>query len=96
MTTPLTPHQIIADLAALDRMAHDWLIEGRLDAITEAEITGMKADLMDDLRTRFGTRLEPVWNDWHAWQEGATSPIAYGKTEIEAIKTLLELIGEDA
>jgi hypothetical protein len=71
MTTPLTPHQILADIAALDRMAHDWLHEGRLDAVTEADLKAKKAELMDDLRQRFHTEEHEWWTGpgdrWVAW-----------------------------
>jgi hypothetical protein len=108
MPAALTPHQLIADIAALDRIERDWLIEGRLDAITEADLRAKKAELLDDLRERFTTReFDGIFNEnWAAWEGEidydhngftyvADRPVAYGKTEIEAIETLLEMIGED-
>jgi hypothetical protein len=108
MPTALTPHQIIADIAALNRIERDWSIEGRLDAITEADLRAKKAELLDDLRTRFTTieNYSPVYGDWMAYEgdmdcdlvDGEryvpTIPVGYGATEIEAIETLLEMIGE--
>jgi hypothetical protein len=47
--TPLTPFQIRADIAALDRIEHDWLIEGRLDCITEQDIADKRAELREEL-----------------------------------------------
>ena len=108
MNTALTPHQIIADIAALDRMAHDWEQRGVLDCITEADLKAKKAELLEDLRERFTTReFDGVFREnWMAYEgdmdcdfNGSTYvptiPVAYGKTEIEAIEQLLEMIGED-
>jgi hypothetical protein len=107
MPTALTPHQIIADIAALDRIEHDWLIEGRLDSITEADLKAKRAELLDDLRERFTTREDENFRDWQAWEGDfdmdfngfhyvPTVKVGHGATEIEAIETLLEMIGEDA
>jgi hypothetical protein len=107
MPTALTPTQIIADIYALNRIERDWSIEGRLDCITEADLKAKKAELLDDLRERFHTQPSEEFGDWYAWEGDMdfdhnghvyvpTMPIAYGKTEIEAIETLLEMIGEDA
>jgi hypothetical protein len=110
--TALTPAEIIKDIAALDRMAHDWANDGRLDCITEADLKAKRAELLDDLRTRFTTEEHEWWTGpgdrWLAWdgeKDGdycddrghwvATVRHAYGATEIEAIETLLEMIGED-
>jgi hypothetical protein len=110
MPTALTPTQIIADLRALDRIENDWSAEGRLDGLTKDSLDDKRADLMDELRTRFTTSVDegsPFKEKWSAWQGDMdcdhnghtfvpTIPVAYGKTELEAIETLLEMIGEDA
>jgi hypothetical protein len=106
--TPLTPAQLIADIKSLDRIENDWNAEGRLDAVTEEDLHAKRADLLDELRERFNTQeTDGPFRDWAAWQGDLdydhngfsyvpTMPIAYGKTELEAIECLLDLIGEDA
>src|SRR6188768_1172303 len=108
MIAPLTPQEIIADLKALARIEADWSAEGRLDGLTEDTLNDKRADLMDELRTRFTTREndDSPFRDWSAWEGDMdcdhnghtfvpTIPVAYGKTELEAIETLLDMIGED-
>jgi hypothetical protein len=108
MTTQLTPQEIIADLHALARIENDWSAEGRLDGLTKDSLDDKRADLMDSLRERFTTvENDNPWHDWSAWEGDMdcdhngftyvpTIPVGYGKTELEAIETLLEMIGEDA
>ena len=99
MTTPLTPTQIIADLKALDRIEHDWSAEGRLDGLTKDSLDDKRADLMDELRARFTTVESEYWRgEWSAYEGDYDLgiPVATGKSEIEAIENLLEMIGEDA
>jgi hypothetical protein len=111
MTSPLSPAEIIKDIHSLDRLEHDWLQQGRLDAVTEADIKAKRAELLDDLRQRFTVEEQDWWPNpsdrWVAWdgepdfdcEDGRYVPCvkhAYGATEIEAIETLLEMIGEDA
>ena len=107
--TPLTPTELIKDIKSLNRIEHDWLQEGRLDAITEEDITDKRMELMLDLRERFTTGQNENFighgDSWFA-HEGDMDcdlignvyvpviPVAYGNTELEAIETLLELIGE--
>jgi hypothetical protein len=111
MTTPLSPAELIKDIRSLDRMAHDWLQQGRLDAITEADLKAKRAELMETLRERFTVEEQDWWvgkdDRWVAWDgepdfdhngERYVPCVkhAYGATEIEAIETLLDLLGEDA
>jgi hypothetical protein len=113
MTSQLSPAEIIKDIHSLNRIERDWSIEGRLDAITEADLRAKKAELLDDLRERFTVEEQDWWPNpsdrWVAWDgepdgdysddHGRWMPTvrhAYGATEIEAIETLLEMIGEDA
>jgi hypothetical protein len=71
MPTALTPHQIIADIAALDSIEARWLSEGRLDCLTEEALHERKADLLDELRERFHTEEHEWWTGpgdrWLAW-----------------------------
>jgi hypothetical protein len=111
MTQPLTPHQIIADIAALDRQIHDWQVDGRLDWDVDQYLKAQRAEMLETLRERFTVEEQDWWPNpsdrWVAWdgepdfdcEDGRYVPTvrhAYGATEIEAIETLLELIGEDA
>ena len=99
MTDPLTPTQIIADLKALDRIENEWLIEGRLDVLAEDDLHDRRSDLWDSLYERFTTVESEYWKgEWSAWEGDYDlgTPVATGKTEIEAIENLLERIGEEA
>jgi hypothetical protein len=47
--TPLTPSQIKAEIATIRRQMSDWLIEGRLDCETEADMLARIAELEEEL-----------------------------------------------
>jgi hypothetical protein len=83
---PLTAAEIAREIATLRRQMNDWLIEGRLDAETEADMLGQIADLEWDAEHPDGVEVDHPYVEKYAPTGGLNVDLfvkAFGKTPEE-------------